>query len=55
MSDVAEILEDVRRRGDAALREWALRLDGAEPKRAEPATARRLSMFQRFSLFKSAL
>jgi histidinol dehydrogenase len=37
MSHVAEILEDVRRRGDAALREWALRLDGAEPKRAEPA------------------
>jgi histidinol dehydrogenase len=37
VSDVAEILEDVRRRGDAALREWALRLDGAEPKRAEPA------------------
>lgn len=37
MSDVAEILDDVRRRGDAALREWALRLDGAEPKRAEPA------------------
>lgn len=36
MSDVARILEDVRERGDAALREWALRLDGAEPQRAEP-------------------
>jgi histidinol dehydrogenase len=36
MSDVARILEDVRERGDAALREWALRLDGAEPALAEP-------------------
>lgn len=36
MSDVATILADVRERGDAALREWALRLDGAEPARAEP-------------------
>ncbi|MEX2614407.1 MAG: histidinol dehydrogenase [Gaiellaceae bacterium] len=36
MSDVARILEDVRERGDAALREWALRLDGVEPQRAEP-------------------
>lgn len=34
MSDVARILEDVRERGDAALREWALRLDGAEPRLA---------------------
>lgn len=37
MSEVATILDDVRRRGDAAVREWALRLDGAEPGRAEPA------------------
>ncbi len=34
---VAEIVADVRKRGDAALREWALRLDGVEPGRAEPA------------------
>jgi histidinol dehydrogenase len=38
MSDVASILEDVRLRGDAAVREWALRLDGIEPERAEPST-----------------
>jgi histidinol dehydrogenase len=37
MTDVARIVDDVRARGDAALREWALRLDGAEPARAEPA------------------
>ena len=37
MSDVASILEDVRLRGDAAVREWALRLDGVEPERAEPS------------------
>jgi len=37
MSDVATILEDVRLRGDLALREWALRLDGVEPERAKPA------------------
>jgi histidinol dehydrogenase len=30
-------LEDVRERGDDALREWALKLDGAEPQRAAPA------------------
>ena len=36
MSSVAEILRDVRERGDAAVREWALRLDGVEPRRAEP-------------------
>ena len=29
-----EIVRDVRERGDAALREWSLRLDGAEPSRA---------------------
>jgi histidinol dehydrogenase len=37
MSTVPEIVADVRMRGDDALREWALRLDGAEPARAEPA------------------
>ena len=37
MSDVASILGDVRLRGDAAVREWALRLDGVEPVRAEPS------------------
>jgi histidinol dehydrogenase len=36
MSTVAGIVDDVRARGDEALREWALRLDGAEPARAEP-------------------
>jgi histidinol dehydrogenase len=33
---VSEIVADVRARGDAALREWALRLDGVEPARATP-------------------
>jgi len=33
---VAEIVEDVRARGDEAVREWALRLDGVEPARAVP-------------------
>ena len=33
---VAEIVDDVKQRGDTALREWSLRLDGAEPGRAEP-------------------
>jgi histidinol dehydrogenase len=37
MSDVASILDDVRLRGDAAVREWALRLDGSEPVRAAPS------------------
>jgi histidinol dehydrogenase len=37
MSEVARILEDVRQRGDEAVRAWALRLDGVEPARAEPA------------------
>ena len=36
MRDVSRILEDVRVRGDEALREWALALDGVEPRRAEP-------------------
>ncbi len=33
---VAEIVRDVRERGDEALRDWALRLDGVEPGRADP-------------------
>ena len=33
---VAEIVDDVRSRGEAAVREWALRLDGAAPRPAEP-------------------
>lgn len=37
MSEVARIVQDVRERGDAAVLEWALRLDGVEPRRAEPA------------------
>ncbi|MGH3065345.1 MAG: histidinol dehydrogenase, partial [Gaiellaceae bacterium] len=36
MKDVAGIVADVRARGDLAVREWALRLDGVEPARAEP-------------------
>ena len=36
MNSVAEIVEDVRTRGDAALREWSVRLDGVEPALAEP-------------------
>jgi histidinol dehydrogenase len=36
VTEVAQIVADVRARGDAALREWALRLDGAEPARAIP-------------------
>lgn len=34
---VARIVADVRERGDEALHEWALRLDGAKPERATPA------------------
>jgi histidinol dehydrogenase len=37
VSDVADIVADVRARGDAALAEWSLRLDGVEPAPAEPA------------------
>jgi histidinol dehydrogenase len=33
---VEQIVEDVRTRGDAAVREWGLKLDGAEPARAAP-------------------
>lgn len=36
MSDVARIVADVRARGDAALTDWSERLDGVEPRRAEP-------------------
>ena len=36
MSDVVRILADVRTRGEDALREWAVRLDGVPPARAEP-------------------
>jgi histidinol dehydrogenase len=35
VNDVERIVADVRARGDAALSEWALRLDGALPARAE--------------------
>ena len=38
MSDVERIVLDVRERGDAALREWSLRLDDTEPARAAPGT-----------------
>jgi histidinol dehydrogenase len=37
VTDVASIVADVRARGDEAVREWALRLDGVEPRRAQPA------------------
>jgi len=33
---VYEIVADVKERGDPAVREWSLRLDGVEPARAEP-------------------
>lgn len=36
MSRVAAILEEIREGGDAALRRWALELDGAEPAPARP-------------------
>ena len=39
VSRVAEIVEDVRRRGDVAVREWSLALDGVEPARADPTDA----------------
>jgi histidinol dehydrogenase len=38
ITNVAEIVDDVRSRGDEALREWALRLDGVEPELATPAS-----------------
>jgi histidinol dehydrogenase len=36
MSGVATIVADVKARGEEAVREWALQLDGAEPRRAKP-------------------
>jgi len=36
VSTVAEIVADVRARGDEALAEWSLELDGVAPARAEP-------------------
>jgi histidinol dehydrogenase len=36
MSSVAAILAEIRAEGDAAVRRWALELDGAEPTCAEP-------------------
>jgi histidinol dehydrogenase len=36
MTGVAKIVADVRARGDSALREWSLQLDGVEPRLAEP-------------------
>jgi histidinol dehydrogenase len=36
VTGVAEIVADVRARGDEALREWSLHLDGVEPARAQP-------------------
>ncbi|MGH3135591.1 MAG: histidinol dehydrogenase, partial [Gaiellaceae bacterium] len=35
--DVAAIVADIRARGDVAVCEWSLRLDNAEPTRAEPS------------------
>jgi histidinol dehydrogenase len=35
MSDVQQIVDDVRSRGDEAVGEWALKLDGVAPARAE--------------------
>lgn len=37
MTDVPDILADVADRGDAAVADWSLRLDGVEPARAEPS------------------
>jgi histidinol dehydrogenase len=37
VTDIERIVRDVRSRGDAAVSEWSLRLDGVEPARAEPA------------------
>lgn len=39
MADVAEIVADVRARGDAAVRAWSLELDGVEPRRASAVGA----------------
>jgi histidinol dehydrogenase len=37
VNEVERIVHDIRDRGDEALREWALWLDGVEPRLAEPA------------------
>lgn len=37
MTEIADIVEDVRQRGDAAVADWSLRFDGAEPAHAQPA------------------
>jgi histidinol dehydrogenase len=37
VTDVPDILADVAARGEAAVADWALRLDGVEPARAEPS------------------
>jgi histidinol dehydrogenase len=51
MDGVAAIVEDVRARGDEAVREWALRLDRVEPARAvaagEPPRAALLTLADR--------
>jgi len=39
VSDVERIVDDVRGHGDDAVREWAVRLDGAAPARARPGGA----------------
>src|SRR6266566_1391683 len=39
MSNVEQIVRDVAERGDAAVREWSLRLDDAAPVRAVPGDA----------------
>lgn len=36
MTEVDDILADVRERGDAAVADWSLRLDGVAPSRAQP-------------------
>jgi histidinol dehydrogenase len=36
VTEVADILADVRERGDAAVADWSLRLDGVSPARAQP-------------------
>jgi histidinol dehydrogenase len=36
VTEVADILADVRERGDAAVADWSLRLDGVAPARAQP-------------------
>lgn len=37
MTEIADIVEDVRQRGDAAVADWSLRFDGVEPAHAQPA------------------